>query len=132
MATAAYPGLAEAAAVGNETDYRHTLARTTRMVLLLSWLGAAALVAVARPAASLLAVLMPAGGVDSVDRLAAGIAGFAPGLVGYGLFAVLSRALYARGRAQRCRSPRCWGGARRRWRCWGCPLPCPMTTGCWR
>ncbi len=100
LATAANPGLAEAAAVGNETDYRHTLARTTRMVLLLSWLGAAALVAVARPAASLLAVLMPAGGVDSVDRLAAGIAGFAPGLVGYGLFAVLSRALYARGRTR--------------------------------
>src|SRR5690606_15542801 len=29
--------------------------------------------------------------------ISAGIAGFAPGLVGYGLFAVLSRALYARG-----------------------------------
>ena len=35
-----------------------------------------------------------------MDRLAAGIAGFAPGLVGYGLFAVLSRALYARGRTR--------------------------------
>lgn len=40
---------------------------------------------------------MPGAGPASVDRLAAGIAGFAPGLVGYGLFAVLSRALYARG-----------------------------------
>lgn len=100
LATAAYPGLAEATATGDETSYRRTLASTTRGVVLLSWLGAAALVALAWPAATLLALLMPTAETSSVDRLAAGIAAFAPGLVGYGLFAVLSRALYARGRTR--------------------------------
>jgi putative peptidoglycan lipid II flippase len=97
LATAAYPGLAEAAATGRDRDYRATLARTTRAVLLLSSLGAAALVALAVPIATLLALLMPGADVGSADPLADGLAGFAPGLAGYGLFAVLSRALYARG-----------------------------------
>jgi putative peptidoglycan lipid II flippase len=104
VATAAYPGLAEAAATGRHTRYGTTLAATTRAAVLLCLLGAAALVALATPIADLLAVLMPSGGADpggqgSAGRLAAGIAWFAPGLVGYGLFAVLSRALYARGQA---------------------------------
>src|SRR5690606_18696091 len=97
VATAAYPHLAESAATGAEPAFRETLARTCRAVLSLSLLGAAALVALAAPVAGLLAVLMPQAGGESADRLAAGIVGFAPGLVGYALFAVLSRALYARG-----------------------------------
>lgn len=97
VATAAYPQLAEAAATGAEQPYRRTLARTTRAVLLLALLGGAGLVALAVPVAQLLAVLMPAAGGGAAGRLAAGIAGFAPGLIGYALFAVLSRALYARG-----------------------------------
>ena len=99
VATAAYPGLAEAAATGRLDRYRATLARTTRAALLLSALGAAGLVALAVPLATLVGLLMPGAGPGTVDRLAAGIAGFAPGLVGYGLFAVLSRALYARNAA---------------------------------
>jgi putative peptidoglycan lipid II flippase len=97
VATAAYPGLAEAAATGHPDRYRATLAATTRATLLLSALGVAALVALAAPIATLIGLLMPGAELASVDRLTAGIAGFAPGLVGYGLFAVLSRALYARG-----------------------------------
>jgi putative peptidoglycan lipid II flippase len=97
VATAAYPGLAEAAATGDHPRYRATLAAATRAVLLLSLLGAATVTALSAPIATLLAALMPGAGPESVDRLAVGIAGFAPGLVGYGLFAVLSRALYARG-----------------------------------
>jgi putative peptidoglycan lipid II flippase len=97
VATAAFPGLAEAAATGRRARYRTVLAATTRAALLLSALGAAGLVALAVPLANLIGLLMPGAGLASVDRLAAGIAGFAPGLVGYGLFAVLSRALYARG-----------------------------------
>lgn len=97
VATAAYPGLAEAAATGRHDRYRATLAATTRTTVLLTLLGVAALAALATPIATLLAVLMPGGDPASADRLAAGIAGFAPGLLGYGLFAVLSRALYARG-----------------------------------
>jgi putative peptidoglycan lipid II flippase len=99
VATAAYPGLAEAAATGKPDRYRATLATTTRVAVLLSAMGAAALIALSTPIAALLALLMPTGasGGDVTGRLAAGIAGFAPGLLGYGLFAVLSRALYARG-----------------------------------
>lgn len=97
VAVAAYPGLAESAATGRPDRYRATLADTTRAALLLSALGAAGLVALAEPIATLIGLLMPGAGLASVDRLAAGIAGFAPGLLGYGLFAVLSRALYARG-----------------------------------
>src|SRR5262249_44430347 len=65
-------------------------------VLLLSGLGAAGLVACAQPVARLLAELTR--GVPDVSTLTAAIAGFAPGLLGYGLFALHSRALYARGR----------------------------------
>jgi putative peptidoglycan lipid II flippase len=97
VATAAYPGLAEAAATGRHAHYARTLATTSRATVLLSLLGAAALVALATPIAALWAIVMPTTDVASADRLAAGIAGFAPGLAGYGLFAVLSRALYARG-----------------------------------
>jgi putative peptidoglycan lipid II flippase len=56
-------------------------------VVLLACLGGAALVAVAGPVAELL----------GTPQAAPGIAGFAPGLLGYALFALLSRALYARG-----------------------------------
>src|SRR5690606_19394254 len=97
LATAAYPNLAESAATGRTDRYAATLATACRAVVLLTLLGAAALVALAEPVATLLAHLMPTADLASVDRLAAGIAGFAPGLVGYGLFALLSRALYARG-----------------------------------
>jgi putative peptidoglycan lipid II flippase len=96
VATAAYPTLAESAAGGDRVRYGTTLAVTTRATVLLCLFGTAAMVAVASPLASLVALLMPTAR-DSTAPLAAGIAGFAPGLVGYGLFAVLSRALYARG-----------------------------------
>jgi putative peptidoglycan lipid II flippase len=87
VATASFPVLATAVATGEPERYRSTLATTARSVLLLSCLGAATLIAAAQPAAALL----------NVSGGAAAIAGFAPGLLGYGLFALLSRALYARG-----------------------------------
>ncbi|SCL30157.1 putative peptidoglycan lipid II flippase [Micromonospora pallida] len=89
LAVAAYPTLAAASAGGDEDEYRRTLAPTVRGVLLFSCLGAAALVGTALPVGR----FFPLG----ADATAAAIAGFAPGLLGYGLFAVLSRALYARG-----------------------------------
>lgn len=85
LATAAYPALA--AARDDERRYRETLAPAVRGILLLSCLGAAALVAVAGPVARFF----------QVPAAEQGIAGFAPGLVGYGMFAVLTRAMYARG-----------------------------------
>jgi putative peptidoglycan lipid II flippase len=99
VAVAAYPTLAEAAATGDDVRYCRTLAPTTRAVLLLCLLGTAGMVAAAAPLAALLTALMPAAAPEAAGRLAAALAGFAPALVGYGLFAVLSRALYARGRA---------------------------------
>ncbi|MGC5662716.1 murein biosynthesis integral membrane protein MurJ [Micromonospora sp. WMMD723] len=89
LAVAAYPGLSAAAASGDEQGYRATVASTTRGVLLFGFLGAAALIGTAEPVGR----FFPLG----AEPTAAAIAGFAPGLVGYGLFAVLSRALYARG-----------------------------------
>ncbi|MEV7231648.1 lipid II flippase MurJ [Polymorphospora sp. NPDC051019] len=91
LAVAAYPALAAAHTTGDEDGYRATLAPTVRRVLLLATLGAAALTAVARLVAQFFFTGVAA------EQAAAGIVGFAPGLLGYGLFAVLSRALYARG-----------------------------------
>jgi len=95
IATSVYPALAEAAARGDGAGFRRTLAPALRGLVVLAWLGAAALVALASPLSHVLAPLLA--GQASATMLAAGIAGFAPGLVGFALFALLTRALYARG-----------------------------------
>ncbi|RQX00021.1 virulence factor MviN, partial [Micromonospora chalcea] len=89
LAVAAYPTLVAARATGDERAYRDTLAPAVRGVVLFSLLGAAALVGTAIPVGHFFFS-------DPLDArtAAAGIAGFAPGLLGYGLFAVLTRALY--------------------------------------
>ena len=87
LATAVYPSLAAAASRGDDAAYGTALSGSARSIMLLAGLGAAALAALAGPAAYL---------IDAAPA-AAGIAGFAPGLFGYALFALLSRALYARG-----------------------------------
>jgi putative peptidoglycan lipid II flippase len=87
LATAVYPRLSAAAEHGDEESYRTALSASARTVVLLAGLGAAALAALAGPAAYLI----------DAPPAAAGIVGFAPGLLGYALFALLSRALYARG-----------------------------------
>jgi putative peptidoglycan lipid II flippase len=93
VATSAYPALASASAAGDLDRFRSTLAGATRGVLLLSALGAAALAALAWPIAWIYAKVAHSPGQAS--EIAAGIAAFAPGLLGYGLFALHSRALYA-------------------------------------
>ncbi|RKN29100.1 murein biosynthesis integral membrane protein MurJ [Micromonospora musae] len=90
LAVAAYPTLADASAGGDEQRFRETLSSTVRGVLLFSCLGAAALAGTAGPIGAFFYRADP-------GSTAAAITGFAPGLIGYGLFAVLSRALYARG-----------------------------------
>ncbi|WBB69569.1 lipid II flippase MurJ [Micromonospora sp. WMMD812] len=92
LAVAAYPTLVAARAAGDERTYRETLAPAVRGVMLFSLLGAAALVGTAGPVGHFFF-----GQPEVAATAAAAIAGFAPGLVGYGLFAVLTRALYARG-----------------------------------
>ncbi|MEV6348485.1 lipid II flippase MurJ [Actinoplanes sp. NPDC051851] len=87
LATAVYPRLSASAGQGDEEGFGAALAGTARTVILMAGLGAGALAALAGPAAYLIGAA-PA---------APGIVGFAPGLFGYALFALLSRALYARG-----------------------------------
>jgi putative peptidoglycan lipid II flippase len=99
VATSVYPVLSESHATGDPQRYRRTLAAATRSVLLLCGLGAAGLAALAWPAAWLLSHVTT--GSPDVPRLAAAIIGFAPGLLGYGLFSLHSRALYARGENRR-------------------------------
>ncbi|WP_107079882.1 lipid II flippase MurJ, partial [Micromonospora sp. MH33] len=91
LAVAAYPTLVASRAAGDERAYRETLAPAVRGVVLFSLLGAAALAGTAVPVGHFFFDPGDAG------TAAAGIVGFAPGLLGYGLFAVLTRALYARG-----------------------------------
>jgi len=89
LAVSAFPVLS--ARDGDAFD--DTAAGTARAVLLMSWLGAACLAAVAAPAARIFASQSA-----QVPQLARGLAVFAPGLVGYGLVACLSRVLLADGR----------------------------------
>jgi putative peptidoglycan lipid II flippase len=87
LATAVFPRLSAAAGRGDDQAYALALAGTARSVVLLAGLGAAALAGLAGPVAYLV----------GTSGAAPGIVGFAPGLFGYALFALLSRALYARG-----------------------------------
>ena len=94
LATSAYPGLAERAETGDEPGFRRALAPVTVLVVVASTVAAAVLVATAGPLAGVFLAGQPA---DAVAALRDTIVAFAPGLPGYGLVAVLSRALYARG-----------------------------------
>jgi putative peptidoglycan lipid II flippase len=71
-----------------------TSAASTRAVLLASCLGAAALIGARIP----LARVFESDSASATAVLAASLAAFAPGLIGYGLSANLSRVLYAHGR----------------------------------
>jgi putative peptidoglycan lipid II flippase len=73
--------------------FDRTCAGSTRAVLLVSWLGAALTAAVAVPASHVLA-RQP----DQVPDLIAALALFAPGLVGFGVIANMSRVMMALGR----------------------------------
>jgi peptidoglycan biosynthesis protein MviN/MurJ (putative lipid II flippase) len=74
-------------------EFDATAAASTRAVMLASWLGAAALVGARIP----LAHVFETHRASAASILAVALAAFAPGLVGYGLSANLSRVLYARG-----------------------------------
>ncbi len=98
LATSAFPRLSASFEHGDETAYRATLAPTSAAVLIACLLGSAVMIAAAEPAARIF--VQGTGVPDSeltVARLAGTIVAFAPGLAGYGLVAMLTRALYARG-----------------------------------
>jgi putative peptidoglycan lipid II flippase len=83
-----------AVGVGVNPGFDETAAISTRAVMVASWLGAAVLVGARWP----LARVFESHDVHGASVLALALAAFAPGLVGYGISANLSRVLYARGR----------------------------------
>ena len=98
LATSAFPALSASAETGDESAYAEVAGRATRGVLVATAGAAAVLAVAALPIAQLLVRGAP--GVESSAELARATAAFAPGLVGYGLVALLVRALYARGSAR--------------------------------
>lgn len=95
IATSAFPRLSASAQDADESQYAEVVSRSLRAVVLLTAGAAAVLPVVALPVARVLVEGAP--GPSSVSALASAITAFAPGLVGYGLLALLARALYARG-----------------------------------
>ena len=94
LATSAYPGLSERADLGDEAGYRQSLAPVVVFTVVTAAVAAALLVAVSGPMAR---VFFASGSDEVVAALRDTIVAFAPGLLGYGLVALLTRALYARG-----------------------------------
>lgn len=93
LATAAFPRLA-----GDREQARGTLRRTARAVVVSALAGGAALVAAREEVGAVF--LARDRGADGVGRAAlealpATLAGLAPGLLGFGLVALLTRSLYA-------------------------------------
>ncbi len=101
VATSAFPALA--ARTGAGEDVTETLARALRAVLVLTGLSVGVLVAAAPAIGAFFSVLdsRRGNGAASTSALAAlpgTLTAYAPGLVGFGLTALLTRALYVRGR----------------------------------
>jgi putative peptidoglycan lipid II flippase len=88
IATSAFPLLS----ARSGANFDSTAATSTRAVMLVSWLGAALLAGAALPASRMFAAHAAS------SQLALTFAAFAPGLIGYGLAANLSRVLFACGR----------------------------------
>ncbi len=93
VATSAFPALAAAVSTRDGKRYDAVARRAVRAVVVLAAVGTAVLVAVAVPVARL---LQP----QTAPEVSAAVRAFAPGLVGYSLLALLSRALYARGNSR--------------------------------
>jgi putative peptidoglycan lipid II flippase len=94
LATSVYPALAERAEAGDGPGYTRALAPAAVLTGVASAAAAAVLVATAAPVAR---VFLGREDLATVAALRDTIVGFAPGLVGYGFVALLTRALYARG-----------------------------------
>lgn len=105
VATAAFPALAHAeggsADTTKESSAPATLARSLRAIVLLTSGAAAALITAARPVGDFFLAWDRGGdsaGREALGALPGGLAAYAPGLVGFSVAALLTRALYVRGR----------------------------------
>ena len=96
IATSAFPELSARATSPGTGSFDSTSATSTRAVTVASWLGVAGMAGTCVP----LARVFQSHVSQAADarQLAIALAAFAPGLVGYGLMANLSRVLYADGR----------------------------------
>jgi putative peptidoglycan lipid II flippase len=92
IATSAFPELS-----ARLHDFDATCATSTRAVTVASWLGVGVMVGTCIPLARVFQSHL--GQAADARQLAIALAAFAPGLVGYGLTANLSRVLYAAGRS---------------------------------
>ena len=95
VATAAFPSLVAQWDGGAREAFGQTASVASRTVIVGCAAAAAAMVACAEPAARVVVLGAP-GGVPPHD-LARALVAFAPGLVGFGLVALLSRVHYAQG-----------------------------------
>jgi len=93
IATSAFPELA-----ARDDRFDATSATSTRAVTVASWLGVAGMAGTCIPLARVFQSHV--GQAADARQLAIALAAFAPGLVGYGLTANLSRVLYADGRSR--------------------------------
>jgi putative peptidoglycan lipid II flippase len=98
VATTLFPGLARSFQAGRHDDFGAALARGTRSTVVLLVGAAAALAALAWPIVQVAAFGDAREG--GLAPLAHAIVAFAPGLVGYGLAFLFTRALYALGDAR--------------------------------
>jgi putative peptidoglycan lipid II flippase len=97
IAISAFPGLAAAAARDDMDGFRRQAATATRSLGVLALGGTAAMLALAGPGTRILLDLGIGGGTRSAHLLAPTVAAFAPGLLGYGAYALLTRVSYALG-----------------------------------
>ncbi|MEO6955237.1 MAG: lipid II flippase MurJ [Antricoccus sp.] len=98
IATSVYPRLAEDAEAGDMAQFAQRYRSSVSTIITLSAIAAAALIAASREIAYVYVHASP--GEPSVQSLGQGIAGFSAGLVGYSIFAIGSRALFALGDAK--------------------------------
>jgi putative peptidoglycan lipid II flippase len=104
VATSAFPALAHSLAAPTDdqgTAARDTLARALQAILLLTAGAAAVLMAVSRPVGAFFTALDRGahhGGGPALAALPGTLSAYAPGVVGFGVAALLTRALYVRGR----------------------------------
>ena len=102
VATAAFPAMATGLDQTSVGRAQQTLASSARAITVATSAGAAVLFAAAPPIGSFFSSLdagrhSPAG-QEALAALPGALSAFAPGLVGFGLLALFTRALYARGR----------------------------------
>ena len=110
VATSAFTDLSAKWAAGDRPGYAHGVAATTQAVVIFSAAGASVLAAAAWPTARLfLTARHGSGGSLTVEMMGQGLTAFAPGLIGYGLLAHLSRALYAANRGRAAATAVCAG-----------------------